>query len=264
MTAFTALLDRWWQEYTGLCPQADLVARHLRAAGQPVVFDHVTFRTFSHPAISIELLASAFTAHGYRMQAEYDLPTRRLWGRHFAPPAGELPRVFLSELLAHRYSEDLRLGMRRLADHVPPERRAGPALVDGARPWALTHEEYLRLADESPYAAWVAAFAFRPHHFALSLNHLHGFGHIGDFNRWLRDRGIPLDERGGEIKGSPGTYLESSATTVATVDACFSDGVYRVPGSHCEFVWRHPLPDGQLYDGFPEHVAHHPEVRTGG
>ena len=85
------------------------------------------------------------------------------------------------------------------------------------RPWNLTADEYLKLADESEYASWVAAYGFRPNHFTVLVNELSNLKTLPEVNRFVKDLGFKLNASGGEIKGSPADLLEQSSTMAETV-----------------------------------------------
>jgi hypothetical protein len=118
------------------------------------------------------------------------------------------------------------------------------------RPWSLTADEYLKLADESEYASWVAAFGFRPNHFTVLVNALKTFKGLPEVNAFVRSLGFTLNSSGGEIKGSPRDKLEQSSTLAQPTQVQFSDRVHSVPACYYEFALRHPVANGQLYQGF--------------
>ena len=64
-----------------------------------------------------------------------------------------------------------------------------------------------------------------------------------------------MNEAGGEIKGSPDSYLEQSSTMANEVEVEFSDGTYTIPYCFYEFARRYEMPDGSLFHGFVANQA---------
>jgi hypothetical protein len=118
------------------------------------------------------------------------------------------------------------------------------------RPWSLNHETYLKLAEESEYASWVAAYGFRPNHFTVNVNALKGFKNLDDVNEFVKSLGFKLNASGGEIKGSAEQLLEQSSTMAEETPVKFKDGTFPVPACYYEFALRYKKPDGKLYQGF--------------
>jgi hypothetical protein len=127
---------------------------------------------------------------------------------------------------------------------------AHPMFASSGRHWNLERATWERLAAESEYAAWVAAFGLRANHFTVSVNHLVTFDGLAELNEFLVDRGFALNEAGGAIKGSPAELLEQSSTLADQVDVEMADGSHRVPSCYVEFARRYPGPDGALFQGF--------------
>ena len=54
------LFDRLWKDYINQNPEANRVYNLLVDEGETVVNDHIAFRTFDDPRISIDVLAKPF------------------------------------------------------------------------------------------------------------------------------------------------------------------------------------------------------------
>lgn len=250
MAAIHDLLKRLWQGYSQMNPQAESIHRLLTERGEKVVNDHIALRTFDDPRVGIEVLSAGFLAGGYRAGDEYSFTEKKLAARHYEPLDVSLPKVFISELKLADFSENLRSLVGRLLDQVPEQTWTRSDLAVIGRPWALSHDEYLALAEESEYAAWMAAFGFRANHFTVLVNALATFDGLESFNAYLKQAGYQLNASGGEIKGSPEVCLEQSSTLADQVSVDFSDSVQTIPGCYYEFARRYPLPDGSLFGGF--------------
>ncbi|MFA9477669.1 DUF1338 domain-containing protein [Phycisphaerales bacterium AB-hyl4] len=250
MPTLDDLLSRLWDDYTHLNPHAQRVRNLLRERGETVVNDHIAFRTFDDPRIGINVLATAFEAHGYTPADSYTFPEKKLFARHYEHPDANRPRVFISELKTEGFSEELRRSVKQLVDQVPVDRTEAWDFPVAGRLWDLSYEQYQSLAEESEYAGWLAAMGFRANHFTVFVNALDTFESLEQLNEFLKTQGFKLNDAGGEIKGSAEVLLEQSSTRAEPVTVTFSDGEQKVPGCYYEFARRYAKADGQLFNGF--------------
>jgi len=248
--ALPALLDQMWKDYTRLNPQAQRIHDLFVKAGERVVNDHIALRTYGLPRVSIEVLARPFVAGGYRPGETYDFPEKRLVARHFEPPEASAPKVFISQLLVEQLPAPAQRIIERLVGTVTPATTERFDFCCSGRPWPLSFADYEQLREVSDYAAWVAAFGFRPNHFTVLVNELQRYRTIAAVNALLERHGFELNAAGGTIKGSPEVLLEQSSVIANTIDVTFTDGVHAIPGCYYEFARRYPRPDGSLYPGF--------------
>jgi hypothetical protein len=228
-----------------------VIHRLLEARGERVRNDHVAFRTFAAAGVGLDALARPFVERGYRPAGAYRFPEKRLFARHYEPPAPDLPLVFASELRLETFSPAFRAAVERLVAQVPPT----DALPLLGRPWRLSVADYETLAAESEYAGWLAAFGYVPNHFTVRVNALATFDGLEPLNAFLKAHDVPLNTVGGEVKGSPAALLEQSSTVGGEVEVAFDDGRRRIPGCYYEFARRYPKPDGALFTGFVEGSA---------
>lgn len=245
------LLDRLWDDYARINPQAQRIHDLIAARGDRIVNDHIAFRTFEHPRLGIDATARVFESLGYSARDEYDFPEKRLHARHYEADDPALPRVFISELRLGELSRGLRDIVASLMRQFDVAALPEDATVIGGALWnPVMRDTYERLRTESEYAAWVAAFGLRANHFTISVNALESFASLAELNAFLKDNGFALNDAGGEIKGSPADLLEQSSTLAAPCPMHFADGTAEIPGCYYEFAFRHPLPDGSLFPGF--------------
>ena len=245
------LLQAMWEDYLELAPDARSI-HDLFAANNNgnVVNDHIALRTYNLPEVNLAVIARAFTDQGYVEGGEYEFPARKLFARHFQHPNPELPKVFISELLVEKLSEQAQQHITALVDQITPGATQSPLFCCSGRPWQLDTRTYDELLAESEYAAWVAAFGYRANHFTVSINHLSEPDTIVDLNHLLQQHGYILNDTGGLIKGSPDVLLEQSSTMAKKVTVDFTDGTREIPGCFYEFAKRYPTSDGALYQGF--------------
>ena len=250
MAALDDLFDRLWSDYTAVTPQAGRIHDLLVARGERIVNDHVALRTFDLPGLEIEALDRAFVAAGYQPAHSYEFRDKKLHAYHYEHPDAYRPKLFISALHVNELSAEAGTLIENLAAQMERGADAHPLFAASGRHWQLDRATYQRLATESEYAAWVAAFGLRANHFTVSVNHLATFSGLADLNEFLIDRGFRLNDAGGTIKGNPSELLEQSSTLADEVDVEMADGPHRVPSCYVEFARRYPGPDGTLFQGF--------------
>lgn len=249
------LLEDLWKDYEQITPQATQIQALLKARGERVLNDHVAFRTYNHPSLSLEKMARGFLELGYQKKGDYAFKEKKLRAQHFEPQNPELPKVFISELLCEQLSTAAQKMIAELVEQVPTGYAERPNFCVSGRPWRVRYETYLKLVQESEYAGWMSAFGFRVNHFTVNVNALKSFPSLADLNAFLKTSGFALNSSGGEIKGGPEVYLEQSSTLAPKVRVSFEEGVEEIPSCYYEFAKRYPLPNGELYQGFVEKSA---------
>ncbi len=247
-----SIFEELWEQYAGENPGAGQIHKLFTDAGERVVNDHVAFRTFDDPRVNIDVIARPFTEAGYQPAGEYIFPVKKLRARHYELPGNpESPRVFISELILDQFSDELQNTIREQLDAVSPEVLSSPDLIlQGSIFPSISHEVYMRLREESEYAAWMYAFGYRANHFTVSINYLKKFDGIEEVNSFLKEYGYQLNSSGGEIKGTPGQMLEQSSTLADQVEVRFSDGNHVIPGCYYEFARRYRNAAGILFSAF--------------
>jgi len=250
MPTLNDLLTRLWDDYAGLNPQAKAIHSLLAQRGETVHNDHIALRTFDDPRAGAQVLAKPFTDLGYEPMENYQFTAKKLLATHYEHPDPLQPKVFISELKLAEFSDELRAIVKRLLDQMDPALTQRWDLPVIGRPWDVSFADYEKLANESEYAGWVAAFGFRANHFTVSINELRSFDTLEKFNAFLKESGFTLNSSGGEIKGSPADLLEQSSTLADLADVTFSDGTHRIPACYYEFAKRYNKPDGSRFQGF--------------
>lgn len=242
------LLEAMWQDYTAMNPQARRIHELFTARGETVVNDHIALRTFNLPRVNIDVLAHAFVRSGYHPCGNYEFPAKKLVARHYE--AEGRPKVFISELRVELLDEEEQSIVAHLVQSVDASLPGRLDFCVTGRPWNLTFDMYERLQRGSEYAAWVAAFGYRPNHFTVLVNALRTFSSLEEVNLFLEGEGFLLNDSGGKIKGSPEALLEQSSVLANNIDVAFSDGTHRIPGCYYEFARRYESEPGKLYQGF--------------
>lgn len=244
------LFDMLWTNYTEMTPLAANIKTLLEGEGEFIENDHIALRTFNLPETGIDTLAKAFIDLGYEEKGEYHFEEKKLYAKHYEHKTGKYPKVFISELLLEKFSETFQQIVKEKVNSVEADFYLKADLMVQGRPWDISIKEYHKLIEESDYGAWVVAIGFRPNHFTVFINSLTHFNEVSELNTFLKNKGIKLNESGGEVKGSPEVYLEQSSTLADSVEITFKDGIMEIPSCYFEFAKRYPLKNGELYQGF--------------
>lgn len=244
------LLDKMWVDYTAINPLAQKIFDTLTLEGEVLTNDHIALRTFNHPRVSVDVLARPFLAWGYTEKGDYQFTEKKLYAKHYEHSDPSMPKIFISELKLEEFSPELRQTVESLINQIPEGVELSNDFTSMGRPWKVTTAIYDSLLKESDYAAWVAAFGYRPNHFTVFINDLKKYSDIKVLNEFLKSKGFKLNSSGGEIKGTPEVYLEQSSTLANNIEVEFDDTKRVIPACYYEFAKRYPMNNGKLYQGF--------------
>ncbi|QLG87462.1 DUF1338 domain-containing protein [Chitinibacter bivalviorum] len=237
-----------WRDYVMLAPQADAI-RALFGA-ERVVNDHVAFRTFAHPAISIAVLEQPLLEMGYRRDAPYSFSDKHLSAWGYVPAVPGEPLIFLSQLHYDQLPNLAADIIEELLAHLSHPTVTGAEVFYSGRHWPqLNREQYQTLASVSEYAAWLAVHGFHANHFTIAVHTL-GVS-IQNVVSKIVSEGYPMNEAGGLIKGTPDDLLVQAATMAPNIEIELADGqCLAVPGCYYEFAQRYVDERGELFQGF--------------
>jgi hypothetical protein len=248
----TELFNKLWEQYTNDSPLALEISNLFVEAGESVINDHIAFRTFDDHRVNVNQLGTLFEQFGYEARGEYIFPVKKLYAKHYEHKTDEKqPKIFISELKTAEFSDFLQKQVKFCIDKVPGLLLNQVDIFYSGSLWGeLDYDTYQKLLAESEYAAWVYVFGFRANHFTVFVNYLKNFTSIESINDFLKQRNIPLNTAGGEVKGTRADFLEQSSTMANQVSVKFKQGVFPVLNSYYEFAKRYPLANGKLYQGF--------------
>lgn len=250
-TQVNELFSELWQNYLAVTPSAVKIHALIGSSQQDdVQNDHIALRTFNIEKINLDKLAAHFLALGYKENGEYHFEAKKLYAKHYEHPDPTQPKVFISELLLEKCSEELQVIIKNLVDKIDVDAVTAENFLYSGRHWEIDQATYNTLLKESEYAAWVSVWGFRANHFTVSVNALKNFETLTEVNDALKAAGFPLNTSGGEIKGSPELLLKQSSTLADEALVEFSDGSKMIPSCFYEFARRFPMADGNLYPGF--------------
>ncbi len=245
-----SLLDKMWNDYVAINPLAKKISDLLTQEGEAIQNDHIALRTFNHSRVGVDVIAKPFLDSGYTYKGDYQFPEKKLYAKHYEHSDETLPKIFISELKLEEFSPALRSMVEGFISQIPEGREKDFDFSSQGRPWKVSITQYKELLKESDYAAWVAAFGYRPNHFTVFINILKKFSDIRRLNEWLKKAGFQLNSSGGEVKGTPEVFLEQTSTLANNIEVSFDDGKLTIPACYYEFAKRYPMKSGKLYQGF--------------
>ncbi|WP_028863294.1 DUF1338 domain-containing protein [Psychromonas aquimarina] len=248
MSALNDFFAPLWHQYSAVTPQALAIQRLFAAEGEPLINDHVAFRTFADCAVSIDNLEKEIFALGYERFDSYHFEQKKLDARCYIH-AHSSTKIFISELLRFNLSATAQNIINNLIEQIPPETCVH---LNSGRIWKLPdYADYLTLLDESEYAAWLSVWGLRANHFTLFVNHFKKYRQLSQVVDLLQKQGYQLNSAGGVIKGTADDLLIQASTMADQYEVEFSDvGKRRITSCYYEFAQRFKQPDGQLFQGF--------------
>lgn len=246
------VFNHLWRDYTLQNPDTLKVFNLFTTAGEKVLNDHIAFRTFDDSRINIDVLARVFITLGYEEKGQYKFKEKHLFAKHFEHQTDKnAPRVFVSQLKTKDFSPFLQHTVKNSIANISKKVLDSDELVYSGNVWGTpSYGTYLKLRQESEYAAWVYVYGFRANHFTVSINALKKFNTIEKVNQFLKENRFLLNSSGGEIKGTKEELLQQSSIMANHINVEFAEGVYSIPGCYYEFAQRYPDKNGELYSGF--------------
>lgn len=246
------IFNRLWSDYTNQNPDAKKVYDLFTNEGENVLNDHIAFRTYDNSRINIDVLSRVFIDNGYEEKGQYEFEEKHLFAKHFEHKIDKTaPRVFISQLKTKDFSDFLQNTVKKIVDKIDVHALSSDDLIFSGNIWEKPdYDTYLKLREESEYAAWVYVYGFRANHFTININALKKYDSIEKVNQFLKDNGFLMNSSGGEIKGTKEQLLQQSSIMANHIDVDFTDGKHSIPGCYYEFAQRYPDNTGELYSGF--------------
>lgn len=244
--------EELWKQYAHKTPSADKVKSLLEEEGETIVNDHIAIRTFDDLRTNIEVIAKPFIAMGYVEKGEYHFKAKKLYAKHYEHvTATNAPKIFISQLLIKEFSASLQKTIKAILDTVSEEVFKQEKLILQGRVWDTpSYKIYEALQSESEYAAWMYVNGFCSNHFTIDVNKLSKFKNLKDINEFLKNNGFAMNSSGGEIKGTPGQFLEQSSILADVIEVEFIEGIKAITSCYYEFAYRYAQENGKLFTGF--------------
>ena len=236
-----------------------LVAKKVIKDQRDIENDHIAFRTMGVRYLGIASLEKVFLHYGYTPRDDYYFEQKKLNARWYAPPKPLFPRIFISELIVEALPKVIQKLIHNYTDEVTYDPVSCLNLDDAEQVDKFLHsplwrtpslKDYKTLLDISEYAAWVIYNRYYLNHYTISVHNLKaGYNTLVDFNKFLNDIGVVLNDSGGYIKQSADKLLLQSSTVSQQQQAIFANQeTYSIAGSYVEFAERRVLPQFRNMD----------------
>ena len=239
-----------FSRYKSLTPSASNILELLKQSNQPessIINDHIALRTIDLEHLNKEKCSQFFIDQGYTICGEYHFQEKKLNAIHLEKK--NEPKIFISELILSEFSTSLQDKCNELLGTIPTS-ISSIELLNYGRKWNISHQDYLAIETESPYAAWCLAIGYCPNHFTIDVRSLHNFKDLEILNTYLKENGYALNSSGGEIKGSESHLLQQSSTLADKMYIKFDEGEFEVPTCYYEFAKRYKGQNGEYFQGF--------------
>ena len=160
------VFEKLWFDYTNQNPSALKIYNVFKNEGEEVFNDHIAFRTFDDARIDINVLSKVFIERGYVEKGQYEFKEKHLYAKHFEHESDkDAPRVFISQLKTKDFSKFLQETVKQAVDNADLKKLSSDELIFSGNIWGVpSYDTYLKLREESEYAAWVYVYGFRANH----------------------------------------------------------------------------------------------------
>lgn len=252
MNSLSPFFNQLWLQYLQICPQASHIHKLFENTAEPIVNDHVAFRTFADSDISIDVLKEQVLALGYTEFDRYHFKNKKLNARSYIHKNSPT-KIFISELLWQQLPDHCQSLIQPLLTQMSkqlPEHNT--TLLSAGRLWSLPkYTDYQALLKTSEYAAWLSVWGLRANHFTIFVNYLSQYPSLDLVVKKLLAQGYQLNSSGGIIKGTEQDKLIQAATLADKVEVVFDDaGAQLISSCYYEFAQRFQQNDGVLFAGF--------------
>ncbi|WP_342147042.1 2-oxoadipate dioxygenase/decarboxylase family protein [Rickettsiella endosymbiont of Aleochara curtula] len=265
---FSQLWENYSSHLTELTTIQSYIQKHFQ---EELILDHFAIIDLPGPFTGMDTLSCLFSYLGYRIRGQDYLAEKQnnfRWLSEEVSPetlATEVsPQIvvadFRREALAPQVLKiiDRYAGFAQALDHeqlkllhqrtLQQDEQAAKQLAKfilnylQSRDWPLpTLQEYAIVKNQNELLAWVLVMGRQVNHFAWGIHLSKSFAQLKEFNQFLSSTlNIPLNQKGGLIKGNINKGIEQSATQPTLKSIKLADGVIDLSDRFIEFVWRYP------------------------
>ena len=255
----TEILDGLFSTYKERVPYVNMITKamidnNLVSSQSQILNDHIAFRTLGVKHLGLKSFEKIFLHYGYEKRDFYRFNKKKLNAYWYSPPEKNLPRIFISELCVDELSQKSQNIISSYVSGIKKDPVNDLKLDDVKevvsffrKPlWKLPAlKDYNFLLKESEYASWVIYNRYYLNHYTISVHELpEGYSTLEEFNQFLLNLGIKLNDSGGLLKISKDGLLKQSSSIANKVLAKFKNNEKSyIAGSYVEFAERKVLPE---------------------
>lgn len=271
------VIGQLWQAYSKNLLHLSIIQANLQTQYQEELkLDHLALIDLPGPESGIDVLSRLFSSLGYVARGQGYLAEKQNNFRWLAEQPS-IPKLAINALpqivVADFRREALAPEVLKIVDHyaafsksldndrltflqkriLQHDEVAANEMITlmmnylKGRDWPLpTVNEYEIVKSHNELLAWVLVMGRQVNHFAWAIHLSKYFSSLEAFNDFLSSSlKIPLNEKGGLIKGHASQGIKQSATLAAVKPVRLADGVIDLPDRFIEFVWRYPKQEGE-------------------
>lgn len=255
----TEILEGLFSAYKERVPYVNKITKaminnNLVSSQSQILNDHIAFRTLGVKHLGLKSFEKIFLHYGYKKRDFYRFNKKKLNAYWYSPPKTHLPRIFISELCVEELSQKSQNIINSYVSGIKKDPVNNLKLDDVKevvsffrKPlWKLpTLKDYNFLLKESEYASWVIYNRYYLNHYTISVHELpEGYRTLEEFNQFLLNLDIKLNDSGGLLKISKDGLLKQSSSVANKVLAKFENNEKSyIAGSYVEFAERKVLPE---------------------
>jgi len=272
------VIQALWQTYRATSFQVQAIEANLKSKGiNQLMLDHFALVDLPGPNTGIDKLRQVFSNLGYVEHGRGYLADKQndfMWMAEAdcenKPVEQVLPQIVIADFRAEELPANVKAIIEKYAALAPTfessKLQTPEAIIHYLqnRDWPLpTINEFRAVHECNELLAWVLACGRKPNHFTFSIHLIPEFPNLNTFNNVVeQELNIPLNKKGGAIKGCKEKGMEQSSTVEPTIAVTLVDGEILLPDRFVEFVWRYPTKDkavcwGDYFTGFIAEQANH-------
>lgn len=237
----------------------------LEQKGEKIVVDHISFRTFDFPSISIDVLAVPFIEVGYQEVERYKYDIHNIKARYYEHTTDKsAPLIFFSELCTYKFSKSLQNTIKKMVDRIPIHVLCSEKIFFSLNPWdGIQNSVYEQLKLESEYAAGVYAHGFKPHHIGVRINQFEKYDSISKLCAFFKGNKISYVLKKHSQQNQIIPLIEQVTLEMQDHKKTFTEGVFYIPTPRPEFTKRNYIDNNKMFMGFlPNISVQKPEPMT--
>lgn len=284
------VFSQLWQIYTTDLTELSIIQRYMQQSFQEELkLDHLAIIDLPGPYTGMDTLSCLFSYLGYKVRGQDYLAEKQNNFRWLSEEVSSatlavdaLPQVVVADFRREALIPEVLKIIDYYAGFAKPldtdhleflqqyilqqDQQAADEMSTcimnylQQRDWPLpTMQEFEIVKNQNELLAWVLVMGRQVNHFAWAIHLSKNFNSLAAFNQCLFScLNIPLNEKGGLIKGDVNKGIEQSASLPAVKSVKLADGFIDLPDRFIEFVWRHPTKTGKRalwHDYFTGFVA---------
>lgn len=267
------IISQLWYNYASNLSAVSIIQTALQAHySEVLLWDHFALIDLPGPHTGIEILSSLFLLLDYEIHGRDYLVEKQndfVWLAEKSIEtqyvAVALPQIVLADFRREALDPEVRKIIDVYASQATPldlekmcylksrvldqDESAVRDLVNlilhylKGRDWPLpTVKEFEIVRNRNELLAWVLVMGRQVNHFGWAIHLSEKFSDLQAFNQFVDETlKIPLNKKGGVIKGHIENGIEQSSTAAMTQSIVLADGSVELSDRFIEFVWRYPV-----------------------